>query len=127
MQKGFKILDNGHKYELNSLDGNNIQLIQFVKRFDPNNPNKFPGNTNSYSGTTLQMVLRVLIDRVKYLQNQIFCFENVFLIKTLQIAIWLLEFRAARRHSKIFFKSLNFASNSNICVKCGHTICNCSK
>lgn len=118
-----KILDPGHKYELSSLDGDLSQTIQFVKRHDPVNPNRFPGNTNSYPGVTVQMVLRVLLDRTQYLQNQIWCVENYFIMKFIRAILWLFEFRAARRHGKFYFHSLKFASESKMCVKCGHTLC----
>lgn len=119
------ILDAGHKYELITLDGSLIQNLIFVKRCDLNNPNKFPGNTNAYPGTTLQSVIRCLIDRVKYLQNQVFSIENIIIINLLKINLWLFEFRAARRHGKFYIKTPNFAAYNKMCEKCGHTVCNC--
>ena len=118
------ILDAGHKYLLKSLDGEYPQKLQFVKRCDLENPARFPGNTDSYPGATLQSVIRILIDRVNYLQNQINCIENSLINFCLKLCLWLLEFRAARRHGKFYFKSLKFASESIMCNKCGHTFCN---
>jgi len=42
-------------------------------------PERFPGNTNSYPGTTLQSVIRCLINRLDYLQGQVRCKENAAL------------------------------------------------
>ena len=118
-----KVIDPGHKYKLLTLDGNADQFLTFVKRHDPNNPNRFPGNTESYWGTTCQSVLRALLDRVYYLQNQIWCLENSIIIFCLKLIIWLFEFRAARRHEKEYWKGLAFASESPMCETCGHTVC----
>lgn len=121
--RGFYIYDRGHSYTLASLDGDQTQRLQFVKRFDKDDPGKYPGNTSAYSGTTLQIVLRVLLDRVRYLQGQKWCIENALVRVCLMMAIWLLEFRAARRHGIWYLRGLWFASHEPICEKCGHTVC----
>lgn len=118
-----RIIDPGHQYRLLSLDGDLHQTLQFVKRCDLVNLTRFPGNTNSYPGTTLQSVIRCLIDRVKYLQNQIWSIENVGIILFLKLSIWLLEFRTARRHGKMYWHGLNYSINKEMCLKCGHTVC----
>ena len=119
-----KILDPGHRYSLLLLDGDGKpETLTFVKRCDLCNPARFPGNYNSYPGTTLQSVIRCLIDRINYLQNQIWSLENVFIRFFLKSCLWLLEFRAARRHGRTYFKSLKFASEAPMCEKCGHTVC----
>lgn len=127
-----KVLDRGHKYELLSLDddkqvgnfsGRFAQILTFVKRCDLARPERFPGNTNAYPGTTVQSVLRALLERMRYLQRQIWSLENVFVIFCLRVALWLMEFRAARRHNKWYLKSLAFAEKSEMCAECGHTIC----
>jgi len=120
---GIEILDAGHKYSLASLDGEHTQIIQFVKRCDAVKPWRFPGNTNSYPGTTLQIVIRALLDRVAYLQHQIWCPENWLIMKLLQATVWLLEFRAARRHKFGYWHGLKYAAQSPICRECGHTVC----
>ena len=79
------ILDNGHKYQLHYIDGEYPQVLQFVKRYDENNPKKYPGNFSRYPGTTLQSVIRVLIDRLYYLQNQVWSIENFIIIKLLKL------------------------------------------
>lgn len=115
-----EILDKGHYYRLPSLDGNGTQPLFFVKRVGE----KFPGNTNAYSGTTMQFVIRALLERMRYLQNQVWSAENVVIIFLLQTVIWLLEFRAARRHNRSYWHSLDFAEKSEACKECGHTDCN---
>lgn len=120
-----KEIDAGHRYLLKSLDGDSTQQLQFVKRVDKNNigGGKFPGNYESYPGTTLQSVLRCLILRLKYLQWQIPCKENSIIIFCLKFSIWLLEIRAAKRHHRRYYHGLNFASSSKMCLRCGHTDC----
>src|SRR5687768_16784057 len=98
IRNGMRVLDKGHEYELGSLDGDYVQRLRFVKRYDPVDPSKFPGNVNSYPGTTLQMVIRALLNRVRYLQGQKWCVENVLITFFLRASVWLLELRAARRH-----------------------------
>lgn len=85
-----KIIDPGHKYELLTLDGDLTQLLTFVKRHDPEHPERFPGNTESHPGTTLQSVIRCLMERVTYLNNQIPCKNNVAIFTRLAECLWLL-------------------------------------
>lgn len=118
-----KVIDKGHVYSLLSLDGKYYQILRFVKRHDPVRPWRFPGNTNSHPGTTLQSVIRALIERVRYLQGQLWCFENAVILIALRTCLWLLEFRAARRHGGFYFKGLRFAETAPMCPICGHTIC----
>lgn len=122
-----KVIDRGHIYELESLDGGESQRLVFVKRFDPKDPSRFPGNFNAHPGTTLQNVIRALLERMRYLQGQIWCVENFIGIPLLRIALWLLEFRAARRHGRFFTHGLSFAENARMCPRCGHTDCACVK
>lgn len=75
-----KVLDQGHKYQLDTLDGKEPEILTFVKR----EGDKYPGNVGSYSGTTTQEVLRVLIDRTKYVDKQIPARENGLIIVCLQ-------------------------------------------
>jgi hypothetical protein len=120
-----KILDAGHRYSLVVLDrtDDTEAVLTFVKRFDPLDPSKFPGNFNSYQGTTSQEVIRCLLDRARYVQNQKWCLENVIVIFSLRIAIWALEFRASRKHRKLYFKSMTYAEHQQMCPLCGHTNC----
>ncbi len=69
-----EIIDPGHKYILLTLDGELNQTLTFVKRCDKiiegRLTNKFPGNKGEYPGTTMQSVIRVILNRLRYLQNQ---------------------------------------------------------
>jgi hypothetical protein len=118
-----KIIDPGHFYFLKVLDkvpgDPDCEPLIFVKRFGP----KFPGNTCGYRGTTMQNVLRALCDRIRYLQNQVWAPENVVILFAFRLALWLLEFRAARRHGRSYFRSLDFAEKAPMCDHCGHTNC----
>jgi len=121
------IIDPGHSYLLLTLDGELKQTLTFVKRCDRQNPKRFPGNFNSYPGTTVQSVVRCLLERMRYLQRQVWCLENVFVIFCLKWVLWLMEFRAARRHRRLYLKSLHYAENQPLCLSCGHTLCDCGQ
>lgn len=111
------ILDPGHLYSLHQLQGytitrgkfNNLtsyqaeepetQTVRFVKRVGP----KFPGNeAPGYSGTTLQELLRVLINRTIYLNEQESSWHNIVCLTLYRLAMNLLEHRAAKRHRRKF-------------------------
>jgi hypothetical protein len=89
-----KVLDPGHCYLLDVLDGDAPEELTFVKRVG----DKYPGNTDAYSGTTLQEVLRACIDRVKYVNAQIPDFNNNDVLYHLRATILALEQRAYVRH-----------------------------
>ncbi len=116
-----KVIDPGHMYKLLTLDGGREQNLVFVKRKGPG----FPGNKNKYPGTTCQSVLRALVDRVQYLDNQIPCRENKAILNNLKESIWLFEKRAADRHGLIFNSSMEETCQKPMCPTCGHTKCNC--
>lgn len=130
------IIDPGHVYELAWLDGTprlhdgtfgcgqvQNQLI-FVKRED----DKYPGNVGHHPGTTMQEVLRVLIDRLKYVDNQLPHHANETAAQCLRMAILALEGRAAEQHSRLgdFIKRFSEAECIELvptCPKCGHIGC----
>jgi hypothetical protein len=89
-----KVLDPGHSYLLDSLDGGGPEELTFVKRVGE----KYPGNTTAYSGTTIQEVARVCIDRLKYVDNQIPDDRNYYAMTLLREVIYSLEERAYDRH-----------------------------
>lgn len=124
MDQGFEILDPGHRYRLMAIDGDHDQILQFVKREDKNNPTRFPRNKGNYSGTTLQCVIRALASRIRYLNGQKPCIENLIILFLMQCILWLLEKRAAVRHGRSYQESPEFAMNAPVCSKCGHTKCN---
>jgi hypothetical protein len=119
-----KILDPGHTYEVDIYDEPGFtspNVITFMKREGEN----YPGNKDSYPGTNCQELIRVLIDRLKYLNNQIPCPENKDALQYLRQALLSFEIRAAKRHQ--LFKGGNWMSMQIIetlpvCHICGHII-----
>lgn len=117
------IIDPGHKYELLTLDGEVEQILTFVKRCDLEHPERFPGNTNAYPGTTIQSVIRCLIERIDYLQNQIPDSNNLAVREMFLRQLWLLEERAARRHGYSFEYRPEDMDKMPMCPHCGHVVC----
>jgi len=116
-----KVIDPGHEYLLDSLDGELVQRLTFVKR----EGEKYPGNVGSHPGTTTQEVLRALIQRSEYVNGQIPCPETTLAIGLLQSALYLLESRAARCHGRILVADIGaLASGASKCSDCGHVGCN---
>lgn len=125
-----KVLDPGHLYELPYLDLDRLHwwkrlfsrkrgTLRFVKR----EGDGYPGNIGHYPGTNIQDVLRALIDRVSYLQNQISCAENVVVLTALRDALYFLEKRAATRHHRSFPFSTTGIEHIQTCKVCGHIGC----
>lgn len=115
-----KILEAGHAYELNSLDGGEPQKLVFVKREGDN----FPFNAGSHPGTNCQEVLRALIDRTRYLLLQKPCAETEAALGSLMTAMLLFEVRAARRHGRqLELSSLIELPCALTCSVCGHVGC----
>lgn len=116
------VLDPGHRYELESLDGELRQVLQFVKRCDP--PEKYPGNTSAYPGATVQEVLRALLDRLVYVNQQRPCAETEACVHLLRTALMLLEVRASRHHGTVFeAMGLREVEGMRPCPSCGHLRC----
>ncbi len=117
-----KVIDPGHRYELATLDSNGLPYpLQFVKRIGE----KYPGNEPpACAGTTLQEVLRALIDRATYVNGQIPCAETEAAIGLLSTALLLLEVRAKRvKGSVLEVDSLSAVVDAETCSKCGHVRC----
>lgn len=117
-----KIIDPGHRYELKWLDSddNSNGELWFVKR----EGDKYPGNIGHHPGTNIQEVLRVLIDRVKYLHHQNPHRRNPTLIEDLRNAIYQLEMRAAEKHDRCLILDYNIPIEEMlVCIKCGHIGC----
>lgn len=99
-----RVLDAGHLYQLESLASEVgtsrrpvASALRFVKRIGARYPgNKEPG----YDGTTTQEVLRALIDRMKYVDNQIADPTNAEVIEHLRTSLLCLEIRAARERGE---------------------------
>lgn len=120
--EAMKVLDPGHRYELRHLDGSGSSVLQFVKR----DGEGYPGNVGRCEGTNIQEVLRVLIDRIQYLNRQVHSEHNIIVIDELRGALIQLETRAAERHGRVLsLTSVHEISPENIpvCDKCGHIEC----
>jgi len=126
-----KVIDPGHVYEVNVLDGDDFTLaprITFVKREGEG----YPGNVGHHAGTNIQELLRVCIDRVKYLDKQIHHEMNGGVIEDLQCALARLEYRAAERHGypwdDEFVETIkDDIENEPTCKICGHIKCQVHK
>jgi hypothetical protein len=115
-----KILDPGHRYQLDLIDETGSQELVFVKR----EGKRYPGNIGAYSGVLTQEVLRACIDRAIYLNNQIPCAETEIIIASLRTALFAFEARAARcRGSSFSLVSLTEIDNAQTCEICGHNQC----
>lgn len=134
------VLDPGHLYELanlrtNTTDivGNSVETLRFVKRIG----SKYPGNEPpAYSGTTVQEVIRALIDRLHYVDAQIDRTDevsksghvaNAGAIRDLRNALRWLEIRAAEERGDSAAASDIFGMKepelAGICDVCGHILC----
>lgn len=125
-----KVIDPGHVYRLTWLDlkdpilpqedGSFADELIFVKREGEG----YPGNVGHHPGTTIQEVLRALIDRTFYLHNQIPDPHNIEVIWYLRNALLELEKRAAERHGRDFsFLGQNSIELEPTCPKCLHIGC----
>ena len=116
------VLDPGHKYLLKALDDPENcaeQILYFVKR----KGDKYPGNKDAYGGTTTQEVLRALIDRAIYVNQQQPCPETTATIGLFRTAIYLLESRAKRVHGETLDVPLYNIEIEITCLTCGHIRC----
>ena len=115
-----KEVDPGHEYLLDSYDGDQVNRLVFVKR----EGDGYPFNAGHHAGTNCQETLRALIERVKYLQKQVRCNEDILVIDYLRRALWQFEVRAAQRHGRRlpdFY--INEIENQPTCAGCGHIGC----
>ncbi len=92
-----RVIDPGHIYEFDHLDGKLKQRLIFVKRIGEN----YPGNEPpSHEGVIIQEVLRGLIDRVQHLNQQKPSAWNGVVIQSFRLAFNALEARAAEQHDR---------------------------
>jgi hypothetical protein len=81
-----KIIEAGHVYKLDTLDGEMDVVLTFVNRED-----------NPHRGTQTQEVLRALIDRTKHCNRCLEWAGNKAIIHHLRMALALHESRALER------------------------------
>lgn len=98
-----KIITQGHRYELDhfesyGLPGCPVQTLQFIEKRP-----KGEGSTELETvndGTTNEEVLRVMVNRMQYLQGKFPCRENAIVITKLEEALMWLEKRTADRKAR---------------------------
>lgn len=114
-----RVIDPGHSYELDVYDSDHTSKpvsLRFMKREGAG----YPRNVGTNSGTNCQEVLRVLINRVKYLDNQVPAPENLIILNSLRAALIAFETRAARRHNNRPLRMGFLPENERHCPVCGH-------
>lgn len=96
-----KVLVEGHTYELvhhesYGLDGCPVERLQFINKVKQEDG----ALVTVADGTTNEEVLRVLIDRMNYLQKRVPCRENAIVITKLEESLMWLEKRTADRNAR---------------------------
>lgn len=123
-----KVIDPGHRYTVTQYDAEDptaVWFIQFMKR----KGEMYPGNVGHYPGTNCQELIRVLINRLEYLDRQIPSRSNGRALNYLRAILFELELRAAKRHGlEENFIGLMRKSDVGIealptCLHCGHVVC----
>lgn len=121
-----RVLDPGHRYELAAIDSGrgldwSPEEIRFVKRIGPEYPGNLPPD---HGGTTIQEVLRVLIDRLEYVDQQRPCPETQSAAAACRTALLVLEIRVRRERGQ---PALDFGAEGierrPTCGTCGHVAC----
>jgi len=89
-----KVVDPGHRYEVDNLQGHPVQTIGFVKK----QLNEETGVFETVAdGTTNEEVLAVLIDRIQTLNKKAPCRENSICLTHLETALLWLNARTQNR------------------------------
>lgn len=114
-----RVIEAGHIYALQSLDGGDVEILRFVKREGEG----YPGNIGTHPGTIIQEVLRACLDRLRYVENQIHSDYNAFATAKLEDAIFYLEKRAAGRHGRRLHTGPARIDSLPTCKGCGHIEC----
>lgn len=114
------VLDPGHTYQPDEFDGETAEnVIIFMKREGA----KYPNNIGHHAGTNCQEIIRILIDRVKYLDKQISHPQNAQILRGLRRALFGFELRAAERHGRELTHPLAPIEDILACKICGHIQC----
>lgn len=137
-----RVLDPGHLYEVDVYDGPSTGPGARVRRFMKRIGDDYPGNEPpGYAGTNCQEEIRVLIDRVRYLDGQDRSDRNQAIVSHLSDALWQFELRAAERRGELdAFRDRAFSWAMSVgagwvdgrparvetipaCPTCGHVLC----
>lgn len=98
--QNMKVVTTGHKYELDhfesyGLPGCPVQTLQFIEKVpSADNPKEL---VTVNDGTTDEEVLKVLIDRLQYLNGKFPCRENAIVITKLEASLMWLNKRTSDR------------------------------
>lgn len=87
-----KVLNDGHTYELDSFEGSEPQVLQFIHKQKQGDE-----LVTLKDGTTNEEVLAVLINRLNYLQGLASCRQNAIALTKLQEALFWLNDRTEER------------------------------
>ena len=103
-----KVLTEGHRYELESFEGTNPQVIQFIEKEIRDGAAFITVN----DGTTNEEVIKVLQDRLRSMQSKFPCKENAEAQFHLAEALNWLEYRTnLRKAQNVEGKPLAHKSN----------------
>lgn len=114
-----KVIEPGHIYEVENVDGDETQRVEFVRRRDADGE-LLPENFRR-EGILCQDLIRVLIDRTLYLYAEAPCEEDTEIIESLRHALARFETRASRRS----IEKLSRIEVADLCPKCQHILCRC--
>lgn len=95
-----KVLTAGHLYEVDNFENKSTcQHIQFIEKVPL--PLGKPGELRTVNdGTTNEEILKMLINRMQYLQDKFPCRENALVITKLEESLMWLEKRTADRKNR---------------------------
>ena len=112
-----KVIEPGHVYRLQNVDGDGWQEIRFVRRRG-DEATILPADERT-EGILTQELLRVAIDRTLYLNDEAPCPENVTIVSALREALAAYESRAARRT----IEKQPMIERTDVCEICQHVLC----
>ena len=119
MKESYKVHVPGHRYAVLRQYNEGYEQISFPMRHsDP-----FTSHVNTFPGTTVQAILRVCIDRLQYMGRHGERKLHKGVVGLLTLALWIMEYRAAKQKGKAYPYSLQFALRSPVCPVCGKTSC----
>lgn len=117
-----RIVEPGHVYSIADVDvpvgeDPHRQVLYFVRR--RSHDGALLPEAEREPGILSQELLRVLIDRVRYLNDEDPCAEDVEILLRLRAALVLFESRAARRT----IEKLSMPETADACPVCHHLLC----
>lgn len=112
-----RIIEPGHVYEVENVDGDGVQRIEFVRRRG-DDAELLPERLRR-EGILSQELLRVLIDRTLYLGAEAAWHENIEILTSLRKALQVYEARAA---AATIYKT-PMPERMPGCPICGHVLC----